>query len=62
VPEFPEDDDLTPTPIRKKADNSECPEHGVTWNGEWGDLWHKTAEGAYCRHPENTRQPARSRR
>jgi len=44
---------------RGPVDNSECPEHHVKWNGEWGDLWHKTAEGAYCRHPENTRQEGR---
>jgi hypothetical protein len=60
-PEFP-DDFGEPTPIRPKGnDNNECPIHGVTWNGEWGDLWHKDEDGKYCRHPENTRGPARAR-
>ena len=55
-PEFP-DDFGEPTPIRPVAENNECPIHGVTWNGEWGDLWHKDPDGKYCRHPENTRGP-----
>lgn len=59
APEFAPNDWDDPTPLR--ADNSKCPEHGVTWNGEWGDLWHKTEEGGYCRHPDNTRQPGRQK-
>ena len=51
-PEFPD-------VYRHAAENSECSEHGVKWNGEWGDLWHKTEDGKYCRHPENTRQEGR---
>lgn len=68
VPEEPEwiHEADEPTPIRPAAraasDNNECPIHGVTWIGEWGDLWHKDDDGKYCRHPENTRGPARARR
>jgi hypothetical protein len=65
MPEFP-DDFGEPTPIRPApSDNNECPIHGVTWAGEWGDLWHKTDDPefkGYCRHPENTRGPAKARR
>ena len=45
-----------PTPIRRdNSDNGVCPEHGVQWNGQWGDLWHKGPDG-YCRHPDNVKQ------
>lgn len=37
----------------------DCPIHGVPWNGEPGDLWHKGPEG-YCRHPENVRKARRA--
>lgn len=69
----PEPDDGTPaepewlqkmpggatTASHAEADNSECPIHNVAWLGSWGDLWHKTDDGKYCRHPENTRQEGR---
>lgn len=59
-PEFPDDGLLdAPRTARGGSDNSECEIHGVQWNGEWGDLWHKTEDGKYCRHPENTRQEGR---
>jgi hypothetical protein len=63
LPEEP--DDLAeafaaPTPIRN-SDNGECPEHGVTWNGQWGDLWHKGPDG-YCRHPDNVKQDRKAAR
>lgn len=67
VPQFPDDYGIPPESngtaaqdtldqawdAQARTDNTKCPEHGVTWNGEWGDLWHKTDDGAYCRHPEN---------
>jgi hypothetical protein len=65
MPEFPDDfgTQSNVTPIRPAGnDNNECPIHGVTWIGEWGDLWHKDDDGKYCRHPENTRGPAKARR
>jgi hypothetical protein len=71
MPEFPDDfgdavqgGNLTVVG-RGGNDNNECPIHGVTWAGEWGDLWHKTDDPefkGYCRHPENTRGPAKARR
>ena len=56
-PESPPDE-WAVTPIGS-GDNNECSIHHVLWNGEWGDLWHKTEDGKYCRHPENTRQEGR---
>ena len=58
-----EPEDLFP-PIGAKnapADvpTDECPIHGVPWNGEPGDLWHKGPDG-YCRHPENVRKARRA--
>ena len=37
--------------------SASCPIHEVDWNGRPGDYWHKTDDGAYCRHPDNVRQP-----
>jgi hypothetical protein len=38
-----------------------CAQHGEEWRGTPGDLYHKKAEGGYCRHPENVQKPARAR-
>lgn len=48
-----------PQVVVDNSDNSECPIHGVTWAGQWGDLWHKDPEGKYCRHPDNVQRGAR---
>lgn len=67
-----------PTPIRRDEDlldpdeedidaltggpsmtHCEC---GDPWKGEPGDLWHKTADGQYHRHPDNVRKPRASNR
>lgn len=38
----------------------ECPIHGVPWNGEPGDQWHRKDEGGFCRHPDNVRKARRA--
>lgn len=43
-----------------RADLLSCPIHAVKWVGTPGDLWHKTADNKYCRHPDNV-QKARAR-
>jgi hypothetical protein len=43
------------------VDNLVCAEHRLPWRGEPGDLYHKKAEGGYCRHPDNVQKPARAR-
>jgi hypothetical protein len=36
-----------------RGDLLACPIHAVAWQGQFGDLWHKTADNKYCRHPDN---------
>jgi hypothetical protein len=52
-------DDLFAQPT-VRVDLVSCPIHAVKWAGEPGDLWHKTPDGKYCRHPDNV-QKARAR-
>ena len=51
-------DDLRAEPT-VRADLVRCPIHDVPWVGSPGDLFHRQAEGGYCRHPENVRKAAR---
>ena len=39
-----------------QGDQSTCELHGEPWRGEPGDLYHKKAEGGYCRHPDNVQK------
>jgi hypothetical protein len=49
VPEEPDWMDA-PTPIRAATPGDDtCPEHDEPWKGEYGDRYHKKAEGGYCR-------------
>lgn len=43
-----------------RADLTSCPIHAVKWAGTPGDLFHKTPDGKWCRHPDNV-QKARAR-
>jgi hypothetical protein len=67
APDDPFGDDLMgdfPVPTDKRptgGDASVCELHGEEWRGTPGDLYHKKAEGGYCRHPENVQKPARAR-
>ena len=39
-----------------QGDQSTCEIHGIEWKGTPGDLYHKKAEGGYCRHPDNAQK------
>lgn len=63
VPDEPDDlfadrDEFAPIGVAHPGDL--CDEHGVEWRGETGDLYHKKAEGGYCRHPGNTKKARRA--
>lgn len=62
VPDDPygELDDL-PFDVEPESNPAVCATHGEPWKGTPGDLYHKKAEGGYCRHPENVQKPARAR-
>lgn len=42
-----------------RADLVRCSLHDVPWIGQPGDLYHRKAEGGFCRHPDNVRKAAR---
>ena len=52
----PDDEDVAELHAGIRDDLRVCPIHDVNWNGSPGDLWHKDAEGRYCRHPDNVKK------
>lgn len=51
-----DDEDIDQLHLSNRPSLTHC-ECGEAWKGQTGDLWHKTAEGAYHRHPDNVKQP-----